>query len=231
MRWNYGAQGSMKQIEGIWLPDGDTHFEAHLKAGPRFEDAGTYQFRKIELAISACAEDRRRTAIDVGAHVGLWSRVLARYFEHVEAFEPVPEHIECLKKNTEAFNNITITPFAASDRTGEILFNSGSDNSGNACAAKFPSDITSSVEGVRLDDEAGWCVNIDLIKIDVEGYEIRVVRGAEQIIKDQKPVVVIEQKPGNAERYGYAQHEARDLLLSWGMRVLWERSGDFCLGW
>ena len=42
-------------------------------------------------------------ALDVGAHVGIWSRRLAEKFKTVVAFEPVPKHIECWKKNMENF--------------------------------------------------------------------------------------------------------------------------------
>ena len=42
-------------------------------------------------------------ALDIGAHVGIWSRRLAEKFKTVVAFEPVPSHIECWKKNMENF--------------------------------------------------------------------------------------------------------------------------------
>ena len=42
-------------------------------------------------------------ALDIGAHVGIWSRRLAEKFKTVVAFEPVPDHIECWQKNMENF--------------------------------------------------------------------------------------------------------------------------------
>src|SRR5688572_32728595 len=88
----------MKKIKGIWLPDGDTHFAAHLEAGPEHDGAGTYQFAKIDMAMKMVPTERRGMALDIGGHVGLWSRVLASCFRGVIAFEPVPHLAECFRR-------------------------------------------------------------------------------------------------------------------------------------
>ena len=72
---------------------------------------------------------------------------------------------------------------------------------------------------------------IDLLKIDVEGWEVQVVRGGERVIRECKPVVVVEQKPGHAEAYGFGRRDAVDLLASWGAEVAWEKAGDVCMRW
>jgi FkbM family methyltransferase len=224
----------MKQVEGIWLPDSDTHFEAHLRAGQPFEGKGTYQFHKIQLAIAATPETRRGLAIDVGAHVGLWSRVLARTFFQLEAFEPVPYLRECWNANLAGYENTQLHPFAVSNESGEIDLHVVEANSGN-CRVHCDDDgedvwTLDKTTAVALDD---WPFDrrLDLLKVDVEGWELRVVQGAERAIKHDRPVVVVEQKPGHAERYGMGRRDAVDLLEAWGMSVAWEKAGDVCMRW
>lgn len=221
----------MKQIKGIWLPDADTHFEHHLNAGPEFAGAGTYQMKKINAALGQC-HDRRRVAVDVGAHVGLWSRVLARHFHEVHAFEPLPHLQECFLANTQDCENVTLYHGAVSHQPGVLRMESVDDNSGNSRVGVDGARGTYPAHAVTLDGELMRISHkVDLIKIDVEGWELRVVEGARELIMAARPIIVVEQKPGNAERYGMGQRDAVKRLESWGAAILWEKAGDVCLGW
>ena len=123
----------MKQIKGIWLPDDDTHFEEHLNKGPEFKGAGTYQYSKITQAL-ACVK-RYEVALDIGAHVGLWSRVLTHYFRRIYAFEPVPNHIICFLRNLREqikHERVILIPIAIGNEQTDIYINTVTDNSGNA---------------------------------------------------------------------------------------------------
>lgn len=72
---------------------------------------------------------------------------------------------------------------------------------------------------------------VDFIKIDVEGWERKVVMGAEETIRRDKPVIVIEQL-GHEIRYGDAPFAALDILKSWGMVSLRPNmKGDYYMGW
>jgi hypothetical protein len=72
---------------------------------------------------------------------------------------------------------------------------------------------------------------VDFLKIDVEGWEHEVVQGAEQTIRSHRPVVVIEQKPHQAERYGRGRYDALNVLRSWGMVQAVEIGGDHVMVW
>ena len=76
----------MFQHQGIWLPDGEKHFPEWMsKNGELIDGRGTYQIRKLREAMKWVRH--WRLAVDVGAHVGLWSMQLAARFGHVQAFE------------------------------------------------------------------------------------------------------------------------------------------------
>lgn len=221
----------MKIIRGIYLPDADNHFQFHLEAGPEFAGKGSYQMNKIEAALRVTPAERRRVAIDVGAHVGLWSRVLSHHFAEVIAFEPMPHLQECFLANTADCENVVLQYTAVSDNAGAVRLERVQENSGNCHVSNdaWGGDV---VESVTLDGVLSRIAHkVDLIKIDVEGWELHVVEGARELITNARPVIVVEQKPGNAERYGIGQRDAVKLLESWGASVLWEKAGDVCLGW
>lgn len=214
----------MKQVHGWWLPDGDTHFEDHLLRGPQVDGRGTYQHRKFQAAMERLRPDRRFTAIDIGAHVGFWSVPLVGEFGRVVAFEPVHELAQCWHKNVGC--NAELFEVALGDHNDSIAMDFIDANSGNSCVSVTGhGDITLT----RLDEYKFQ--DVDFIKIDTEGYELPVIIGAKDTITRCKPVMVVEQKPGNAERYGYGQFAAVNLLQSWGARVLWIKAGDYCMGW
>ena len=89
----------MKKINGIYLPDDDTHFESHLANGKIYQGKGTYQFGKLSVAVNQVSTDNRKVALDIGAHVGTWSRVLSYLFDTVIAFEPNQANYDCLVEN------------------------------------------------------------------------------------------------------------------------------------
>lgn len=227
----------MKKIAGIWLPDGDEHFADHLARGDQVDGGGSYQLGKIVRAVDATPASRRRFAVDVGAHVGLWTRVLAKHFAGVFAFEPVQAFRECWHENVAHVGDRCYMTRAACGAAAlsEVGIAVTRENSGNSHVTAGLEPGSASAPMVRLDDCFGQGTpagdKIDLIKVDVEGYELEVLRGARALLERCRPVVVVEQKPGNAERYGKKQFDARDFLAKMGARLVWERAGDVCMRW
>lgn len=212
----------MKNVLGVFLPDTDTHFEGQLRGSPLVDGKPTYQFKKYEVARTHVRA--RRHAVDVGAHVGLWSRVMALDFGHVTALEPVEAHRDCFAMNVTA-ENVTLLPYAAGEAEGITTISAVPDNSGNSHVGFDGEECrVIALDSVKLSD-------VDLLKIDVEGYEYEVLLGAEETIKVERPVVIVEQKPNNAERYGRGQRDAANLLKSWGMKEVAVIAGDHILAW
>lgn len=217
----------MPFVRGLWLPNGDTHFAELIDASPIIEGKGTYQLAKYQRALRLCPPDRRRTAVDCGAHVGLWTRVMMIDFAFVHAIEPVRVFRECLAKNVEGKRNLQVWAFALSNKNEMVKLAPPTENSG----------------GAYIDNESGWVEaqawpldkfvfeNVDFIKIDCEGFEKFVVEGGEETIRRYKPVMVVEQKPGHGARYGLGDKDAVSLLESWGAKVQGEHGGDFILSW
>lgn len=184
----------MKQVQGIWLPDSDTHFERMMRKEParlyRGQMVGSYQHFKIAKALSLSC--RRGVALDIGAHVGFWSMWLALEFAEVHAFEPMPDHAECFERNVAG---VTLHRHAVGSGVGTAGLNPHPDNSGKASIGKGQDVEVRSIDSYRFQDVA-------LIKIDVEGYEPEVLEGAADTIARCSPLIVFEDN-GQHERYGF----------------------------
>jgi FkbM family methyltransferase len=173
----------MKQIKGWWLPESDTHFENYI------DDRG-YQTIHRDTILEYIKQHKPVIAncIDVGSHVGFWSKDLTEYFKHVYAFEPIPDVRECYIKNIVK-DNYTLYPYGVGgeEKTIKVLYDP--EETGNTHASEKGN---LQIEIKRLDSFD--FLPIDYIKIDAEGYEIEVVKGAQKIIERDKPFIHVEAK-------------------------------------
>lgn len=215
----------MKIVQGIYLPDRDIHFSEQILQNPLYLDKGTYQFRKLVTSVQFCKSFN--TAIDIGANVGLWTRVLAHIFKKVVAVEPIEENVECLRLNAN-FNNVEIAQTAISNVTG-LLSLKYTEGAATSYVVNYE-DRDLEVPCHPLDDFD--FDDVSFIKIDVEGYEQQVVQSGEKIIRKCKPTIIVEQKKKRLLRYGDDKHQPTVRLLeSWGAHEVWFNSGDHCLAW
>lgn len=214
----------MKQSHGWWFPDHEVHLIDWMNSKKNkivMNDRPAYQGQKQLAALKHCREFN--VAIDVGAHVGLWSYNLAHAFKEVHAFEPVAAHRECFAKNIEGIDKdicVKLMPYALGAADGMVDIDSEPGSSGNS-TVRFGGQI----EMITLDRCDLHHVN--LIKIDCEGFEENVLSGSEQTIRAWKPTIVVEQKREMAARFGLQPLGAVELLKSWGYRVAEEISGDY----
>jgi FkbM family methyltransferase len=216
----------MKQHQGIWLPDGETHLTAWMdKAGEMVDGKGTYQIKKLRKAVSYCTN--HRGAVDVGAHCGMWSMQLAKMFDRVDSFEPVAAHRDCFVRNVpnsepDAMQSVTLHACALGAKDGMIKINTAPTSSGDSWV-----DGAGDIPLKRL-DEFGL-VDVDFMKLDCEGYELFALQGGEQTIRDYMPVVIVEQKPGRAQKFGLPEKGAVDFLVGLGYKCVEEMSGDYIM--
>ena len=215
----------MSEHYGWHFPDFETHFPKMLKKSVDKGLAPEYQVAVRRRSIDLCS--KRRTALDISANVGLWSRDLVDNFTKVVAFEPVAVFRKCLEKNVSGAN-FFISPLALGDHDTQATMIITEGNSGHSHLD--PNTLgTGDVQVVKLDNLN--IENVDYIKIDCEGYEYRVLQGAEQTVKRCRPILVIEQKPHDAYSKDYGQFAAIELLESWGMIKLDQVRDDWIMGW
>lgn len=216
----------MKQHQGIWLPDGETHLTEWMsKAGELIDGKGTYQIKKLRKAVSYCKQFR--TAIDVGAHCGMWSMQLAKRFQRVEAFEPVAAHRACFLRNVpnaeqDAMQHVWLHACALGDHEGHVDIHTEPTSSGDSYVQGEGPIALCTLDSFNITD-------VDFIKLDCEGYELFALRGGEETIKKYKPVVIVEQKPGKAQKFGLGEVDAVRYLQLLGYKQAEEISGDYIM--
>lgn len=215
----------MIEVEGIWYPDGEVHLPEHMARRRRLVGGRpTYQYHKLEAALAHVR--RWRSAVDVGAHVGLWSMHLARRFRFVHAFEPVAAHRACFRLNVPAAN-VVLHGLALGAETGRVAL--APAQPGHSGSTRVVPEVSGQVPLARLDD---WELeSLDFLKLDCEGYELFALQGAEETLRRCRPVVIVEQKPGRAERYGLAETQAVDYLQGLGAKFRQAIAGDYILSW
>lgn len=167
------------------------------------------------------------TVVDVGANIGLYSVHLARLVGpsgRVISFEPDPELVECLRVNcaANAVSNVTVNPCALGSAPGRLVLsrltlNSGDNHLGTAGDPTFRRPVE--VEVVPLDvREPG--LRPDFVKIDVQGWELNVLKGMEGILRAAPRVgIFLEICPKWLRRAGDSPEELYDFLAGLGMRV------------
>jgi FkbM family methyltransferase len=211
----------MKQTHGWWWPDHEEHMIKWMdspKNKVKLNGRWAYQGRKQIATLNTCV--KRRRVIDVGGHVGLWAFNFAHSFDHVEAFEPVAAHRECFERNLEGRGNVNLHAVALGAKEGSVSMWSEHGSSGNT-QVRGDGDIP-----MRTLDSFGF-TDVDLIKIDTEGFEENVLMGASVTIAKWHPVVIVEQKRDMATRFGCKPMGAVALLQDLGYAVAKEISGDF----
>ena len=156
--------------------------------------------------------------VDVGANFGYFtclaaSKIGSNGGGRVISIEPNPAMQRLLKKNIRinwSMGKVEIHDCAITERTGYVDFCVPSGRAANASVAT----LSSSEEGhfivpSKSLDELILHDKVDLMKIDVEGAEMMVLRGAEEFINRFRPVIITEISDANFQRAGYT---SRDLM-------------------
>jgi len=211
----------------IWIPDDDDW----VNWGGNYEQD---QFNEVMPHIS-----NRDVALDIGAHVGIWSMRLAQNFKRVIAFEPVPKHIECWKQNMSKFisehsewgNISTLETVALGHENGTATMKvPNTTNTGMASLVHESNQKTGDrwvqpewenfpkIEVKTRTLDSYEFDQLDFIKIDVEWFELRVLQGAENTIRKHKPIMYIEMS--DTEAYTFMKN------LDLDYRILYSHGAD-----
>jgi FkbM family methyltransferase len=176
---------SFVQSEGFWW------YRWHSDAGIGFSEDWEKPIQEHILHPGSCF-------VDAGSHVGRWSIRASRLYERILAFEPDPFTNYVLRRNIARndIRNILVFATALSDRRDKaVLFSYGPP----ACSSLRSTHISglvarpgNSVQIRPLDDFTGYFLSPMILKIDVEGEELRVLEGATRTLNEHKPTIVME---------------------------------------
>lgn len=228
------------KIGGVWMPKTEQHMlEWMTKGKKRFVKDGkiTYQWQKQELAMKIaddfCPKWRKGVFVDVGGHCAYWSMWWGVEVARTIAYEPTPLHRKIYQANMPAGALYTLLPYALSDAPGELMMrtwplNSGATRMISPKDGPDPTGIDFKVEVVTLDATLPQQLGKDkmtVLKIDCEGFEEKVVRGGEKVIRQHRPVIIVEQK-FEGRHFDFMDKGAIAALEGWGFKIIEAVSGD-----
>lgn len=179
--------------------------------------------------------------VDVGANYGFMSTALSKVFDIVYAFEVIPKTYDCLVKNCEGYPNINTYACGLGHEESTMLAKRRLKTAGHSQIVNDPNEIKMYREKrhhkqhmVELFDipikplDSFNFERIDLLKIDVEGFEEFVLQGAEETLKRCNPVVALEvtrEKKTNVIR----TKDAVQMMLDLNYKLIDQRKDDFIL--
>lgn len=164
---------------------------------------------------------------DIGANAGTYC-MLGVLFPQMKcyAFEPVPWIYQLLRRNIELNDldsTITAVPLALSHYSGIetikyplVKLESGLSTLGEPLRFNKWLNVYVRVEKLDTWAKENKVKQCDLIKIDTEGNELFVLKGAEEMIRANQPDLLIEYHVTNPQQFGYKKEAIKDLLFYWG---------------
>lgn len=187
----------------IWVLENDTHIskwvEEHnsLKCDP-------WLFGWLQPRIQDC-----KVAWDIGANIGDHTRFYLDLGMEVVAFEPHPEAFHCLCHNC---SDAICYNLAASDERQELTM-ALDDNVGASHVVEGGAVV---IVASTLDSIARYRKAPDYVKIDVEGFEPRALKGMEKLLNEHKPKLFVEFNDGALRRNRSSSADLKKQIESYG---------------
>jgi FkbM family methyltransferase len=163
------------------------------------------------------------TFFDVGANVGAYTLLASGVVRSKSiAIEPIESTCKILSKNlqlNQLDNRATPINSAAGAKMGMITFTSGQDTTNHVITENEMTESgTVMVPVISIDSLLNEKTAPSLMKIDVEGFETEVLKGAEATLNQSSLKAIIIELNGSGARYGYNEEEIHQFLISKGFR-------------
>jgi FkbM family methyltransferase len=162
---------------------------------------------------------------DVGANIGIYSQFLSRWVGPtglVHSFEPSPDNFRRLSAATRDLQNVLLTQAVVGERSGDCkLYVSDKLNVDHrAYKADGDSRRAIPIQMVALDDYFKPGQRVDLIKMDIQGYELHALRGAQRVLQENPGInLLLEFWPAGLAQAGVGWEEVVETLQRLNMNL------------
>jgi FkbM family methyltransferase len=213
-----------KNGKTYWVEEGDNILKNRLQYG-QYQSTNWDFVQKILPTWRVC--------LDIGSNNALNAIHYAERFDHVHCWEPTPT-TQTLWHNTVRDNGVTNTTLykeALGDRPGTADIMVVPQCNGHNFIDHTPynprakgSEKQRHTVNVQTLDSYGFD-EVDFIKIDVEGYELYVLQGAEHTLQQNRPLVQAEVNPAFSQKFGYTAQAMIDWMRQRDYRVCSKKQG------
>jgi FkbM family methyltransferase len=174
---------------------------------------------------------RGAVTVDVGANIGIYSEFLSRCVGPtglVHSFEPSPENFRLLSTATRHLSNVRLTQAAVGERSGKCKLYISDKLNVDHRAYKADGDSRRAIpaEMVALDDYFEPGQRVDLIKMDIQGYELHALRGAQRVLQENPDInLLLEFWPAGLAQAGVSWEGLVGTLEGLNMDLTLVRTG------
>jgi FkbM family methyltransferase len=234
-----GAFGDSLAAHGPWITTRDG-WQMKANMGRDYSSQMLKMFGELEPVTKAFLLEHhgpQGAFLDVGANVGYFSLLLAHRqpSSRVFAFEPNPAiacHLDESIVRNSLMDRLTLHPLAASDTSGTLSFIVDAENSGHSRLSGDGRAGAFEVEMIRLDDWLPAQLGerpLHVVKIDVEGAELRVLRGMKNLLQTHRPALVVEAYDHHLREFGDDLPSMRAFLSGAGYQEAHASDGNLYL--
>jgi FkbM family methyltransferase len=163
--------------------------------------------------------------VDVGANIGIYSQFLSQCVGLtglVHSFEPSPDNFRRLSAATRDLSNVRLTQAVVGEKSGECKLYISDKLNVDHRAYKAEGDSRRAVptEMVALDDYFKPGQRVDLIKMDIQGYELHALRGTQRVLQENPNVnLLLEFWPAGLKQAGVRWEELVEMLQGLNMNL------------
>lgn len=186
---------TLHEIDGLYWPEDDQETRKSVM----------WTISDVHKFVSFCK--KRKVAVQAGGNVGVFPKELAKFFDKVVTFEPDQVNWDCLQLNVNEENVLSYN-YALGEIEMELAIEHNPFNPGASYLKPGQGVDVVTLDSFNLED-------CDLLQLDIEGYELKALKGAEQTIRKYSPVIVLEQK-GLGDKYGDSDIDAAEWLSKLG---------------
>lgn len=198
-----------------------------LDPGDALQLSRTGSYEPFSTAIAKKNIKKGDTVLDIGAYIGYYTLIFAALVGRegrVFAFEPEPESFTLLKKNIAAnhYENVTALNKAVADYTGKTaLYLSGVNKTDSRVYDSQDNRAHIEVKSVCLDQYfQDYAAGVDFIKIDIQGAEVKALRGMINLLKRSKNIKILtELYPSGLQTCSASAQEYLGSLIGLGFKI------------
>lgn len=190
------------------MPSTDAQIEQWRKAGsPYMQDTCLNKF----LEWCRIQNKKFNLIIDVGAWCGTWTLSMQQYAKNIHCYEPNKLHYECLSRNLSPHSHVRLYNQALGNDDGFVKLTEDSSTQNTRVLIEKGQTKINRLDSLNL-------TGVDFLKIDVEGLEMEVLKGAEKTLQNVEYLMI--ELNGNSEKYGSSKRDIKAHIKTLGFKVL-----------